>query len=102
MNDEQKRNLVKAIEESGEWERIETNVEGVYVVKPPENNYKQIVFVELIPTSNGQIIKKKGLYLKNIEELESFKKMINNPKTKELIEVISEFYGIKKIPKIEI
>lgn len=34
MNAEQKKYLVKTIEEAGEWERIETTVDGLFVVKP--------------------------------------------------------------------
>jgi ketol-acid reductoisomerase len=93
---------VKTIEEAGEWERIETTVDGLFVVKPPENNNKQMVFVELVPTIKGQAIKKKGIYLKNSEDLEAYIELLNNPKTKELVDVISEYYGKRKTPKIEI
>lgn len=102
MNAEQKKYLVKTIEESGEWERIETTIDGLFVVKPPENNNKQMVFVELVPTIKGQAIKKKGIYLKSTEDLEAYKELLNNPKTKELVDVISEYYGKRKTPKIEI
>ena len=61
-----------------------------------------MVFIELIPTVNGRPTKKKGLFLKTEEDLESYKDLLENPKTKELLEVISEYYGIKKTPKIEI
>lgn len=102
MNDSQKKNLIKTIEETAEWERISTSVEGLFVVKPPEHNNKQVVYVELIPSINGQVTKKRGIYLKSIEDLESYRKIIENPKTDELISVISEFYGVRKTPKIEI
>lgn len=102
MNDAQKKNLVRAIEEAGEWQRIDTNIEGVYVVKPPEYNNIQRVFVELNPSINGQVYKKKGVYIKSIEEIEAYMELLGNPKTKELVEVISEYYGIRKAPKIEI
>ncbi|MBR0471991.1 MAG: hypothetical protein IJI98_04765 [Methanosphaera sp.] len=102
MNDEQKKNLVRAIEEAAEWQRLDTSIEGVYVVKPPEYNNVQRVFVELKPTIDGQAYKKKGLYLKTTDEIDAYKKLLENPKTRELVEVISEYYGIRKTPKIEI
>ena len=102
MNEEQKKNLVRAIEEAEFWEKIPTNVDGLFVVKPPELNNRQLIFVELIPTVDGRPTKKKGLLIKNEEDLESYKELLENPKTKELIQVISEYYGIRKTPKIEI
>lgn len=102
MNDKQKQNLVRAIEEAQDWEKIETSVDGLFVVKPPEQNNKQTIFVELIPTLNGQTTKKKGLFLKTEEEIDAYKELLDNPKTRELIQVISEYYGIRKTPKIEI
>lgn len=102
MKDEQKKYLVRTIEEAGEWERIETSVNGLYVVKPPEYNNKQMIFVELIPSINGHAIKKKGIYLKSIDELEAYLDLLNNPKTKELLNVITHYYGKRKSPKIEI
>lgn len=101
MNDTQKKNLVKAIEEAGEWQRLDTSIEGVYVVKPPEYNNIQRVFVEIKPNVNGHIYKK-GLYIKSTEEIEAYKEILENPKTMELVEIISEYYGIRKTPKIEI
>ncbi len=102
MNSEQKKNLVRTIEESGEWERIETTVEGLFVVKPPETNNKQVVYVELVPTIKGQTIKRKGIFLKSTTDLEAYIELLTNPKTKELIDVISEYYGKRQSPKIEI
>lgn len=102
MNEEQKKHLIRTIEETETWERISTNVEGLYIVKPPENNNKQTVFVEIVPTIRGQATKKRGIYLKNIEELESYKELLDDPKTKELTQIISEYYGKRKTPKIEI
>ena len=61
-----------------------------------------MVFVELIPTIKGQTIKKKGIYLKSSDDIEAYLELLNNPKTKELVDVISEYYGNRKTPKIEI
>jgi hypothetical protein len=102
MNDKQKKMLVQTIEEAEPWERISTTVDGLYVVKPPEQNNKQNVLVEAVPTPQGQIIKKKGIYLKSVEDLKAYRLLLNNPKTEELIKVISEYYGKRNPPKIEI
>ena len=37
MNTEQKKQLIKTVEQTSPWERIPTSVEGVFLVKAPEN-----------------------------------------------------------------
>ena len=102
MNQEQKEILVKAVEQTSPWERIPTTVEGVFLVKTPEHNNIQTVFVELNPSIQAQPMKKRGVYLKNLNEYNSFKKLLENPKVEELIEVVSEYYTKRDISRIEI
>lgn len=102
MNSEQKKILVKAVEQTSPWERIPTSVEGVFLVKTPEHNNTQTVFVELNPSVQGQPIKKRGVYLKNTREFDAFHELLNNPKIKELLEVVSEYYSRHRVPRIEI
>lgn len=102
MNIEQKKKLVEAVEESIAWERIQTNVEGIFIVKTPTQKNNQNVFVELNPSVNGQPVKKRGIYLKNKNELKAFINLLTNPKVEEVINVINEYYGKQKASKIEI
>ncbi len=102
MNSEQKKILVKTVEQTSPWERIPTTVEGVFIVKTPEHNNNQTVFVELNPSIDGQAMKKRGVYLKSISEYEAFCKLIRNPKIRELLEVVSEYYSKNKVTRIEI
>ncbi|WP_455645003.1 hypothetical protein [Methanosphaera sp.] len=102
MNEEQKKRLVKAVEQTEAWERIPTNIEGVFIVKTPEQNNNQTVFVEINPSVRGQPIKRRGLYLKSKDELTSFLEILNNPKVNELLEVINKYYSKHNIPRIEI
>lgn len=102
MNTEQKKILVKAVEQTSPWERIPTSIEGVFLVKTPEHNNNQTVFVELNPSIQGQPIKKRGIYLKNLSELEAFCELLSNPKIKELLEVVNEYYSKHSVVKIEL
>ena len=101
MNTEQKKQLIKTVEQTSPWERIPTSVEGVFLVKAPEHKNIQSVFVELNPSLRGQPIKKRGVYLKNSNEYEAFQELFNNQKVKEL-DVVSECYGKQRSPRIEI
>ncbi len=85
MNTEQKKILVKAVEQNSPWERIPTTVQGVFLVKTPEHNNSQTVFVELNPSVQNQPIKKRGVYLKNPDEYDAFKELFDNPKVKDLL-----------------
>ena len=73
MNTEQKKQLIKTVEQTSPWERIPTSVEGVFLVKAPEHKNIQSVFVELNPSLRGQPIKKRGVYLKIVMNMKLFK-----------------------------
>lgn len=64
MDQEQKKILVKTVEQTMPWERIPTSVEGVFLVKTPEQKNYQTVFVELNPSVNGQPLKNVEYILK--------------------------------------
>ena len=102
MNNEQKKILIRSVEQSCPWDKIPTSVEGLFIVKTPEVNGHQTVLIELNPSVMGQPLKKRGVYIKNTNEYEAIKEIINNPKVKELIETINECYSKKIIRKIEI
>ena len=102
MNKQQRQNLVKAVEVATPWEKIPTSVEGVFIVKTPTHNNCQTVFVELNPSINGQPTKRRGIFLKNIEELKTIRKISENEKLEELIDVINQYYSRKNMPIIEI
>jgi len=102
MNKQQRQNLVKAVEQSTAWEKIPTSLEGVYIVKTPTHNNHQSVFIELNPTINGQPTKRRGVYIKNVAELHSIKKICENEKIEELLNIINQYYSKKEIPIIEI
>ncbi|MBO7719988.1 MAG: hypothetical protein J6S29_07545 [Methanosphaera sp.] len=102
MNKQQKQNLVKAVEQAAPWEKIRTNLDGVYIVKTPTHNDCQTVFIELNPSLNGQPTKRRGVYLKNIDELNSIRRICENEKLEELINVVNQYYSKKEPPRIEI
>lgn len=102
MNDEQKKILVKAIEQTTPWTRIQTNIEGIYIVKSPTHNDHQSVFIELNPSAYGIPLKKRGIFIKTHEELEAIKKLCENEKLDELIDVLNQYYSTNNVPKIEL
>lgn len=99
-----KNTIINVVEQVSPWKRIPTSIDGVYIVKAPsnENNNTSTVFVEINPSVNGQPVKKRGLYLKNINEFNTFKEILSNTKVQDLLKVIMECYSNDYIEKIEI
>ncbi|MDO5825988.1 MAG: hypothetical protein BZ137_08835 [Methanosphaera sp. rholeuAM130] len=102
MNKQQRQNLVKAVEQAAPWEKISTSLDGVYIVKTPTHNNCQTVFIELNPSLNGQPTKRRGIYLKSSDELNKIRKICENEKLDELMNVITQYYSKKEMPIIEI
>ena len=89
-------NKLKEILEKGkDWSRMNTTVEGIFVLKLPAYRGKQArLAVELNPTDEfGRPTKKRGLLLRSIEELETFKKMLAQDKLFSLMENIEKICG---------
>ncbi|RAP46877.1 MAG: hypothetical protein BZ136_06985 [Methanosphaera sp. rholeuAM74] len=102
MNNEQRKELIKIIEQVDVWQRIETSIDGVSLFKAPRQDDKVQMYVEINPVHNGKNIRKKGFNLKTPEEYDALKKLIENEKIRELLEVIGEYYNDNKVIKIEL
>jgi len=73
------------LEKGKDWERIRTTVNGIFILKIPKSKVKDTpsrIVVELNPT------KKRGIILRNFEELKEFKDLINNEKLEYLLKSI--------------
>ena len=73
-----------------EWEKMETPIPGVFVVKIPATKSRQaLLFLEINPLDDdGKPIKKKGLFIRNNEMLVKFNNALNDDKVTQLIREI--------------
>ncbi len=72
-----------------DWEKMETPIEGVMVVKVPETKTRPaLLFLEINPIINGKPLKRKGLFVGNQEILVKFAEALQDDKTFQLIKVM--------------
>lgn len=102
MNNEKKNIIIKSIEQAEPWEKIATNIDGVYIVKTPEHNNHQTIFVELNPTAHGITLKRRGIFIKNSTEFLAIKNICEDERIIDLLDIINEIYSKRPLPRIEI
>ncbi|MFW9865047.1 MAG: hypothetical protein ACFFEN_03040 [Candidatus Thorarchaeota archaeon] len=79
--------LREHLENGEDWEKMETPVEGVSVVKVPATKTRPaLLFLEINPIKeDGKPLKRKGLFVGNKEILIKFSEALNDDKTYQLI-----------------
>jgi hypothetical protein len=67
-----------------------TTINGIFILKNPQSKSKPArIVVELNPSDEfGNPTKKRGIILRNLEELKEFKNLINNEKLEYLLKSI--------------
>ncbi|MHA1729900.1 MAG: hypothetical protein ACTSWY_14395 [Promethearchaeota archaeon] len=87
-----KEELRKLLIEMEDWEKRQTNVSGVQIIKIPENKYLPArLAIDISPLNDkGQPIKKKGIVISNTDLFIKYSKIFKNQKVGELIETIDE------------
>ena len=75
------------LKSGADWEKMETPIEGVNVVKVPATKTRPaLLFLEINPLKdNGQPLKRKGLFLGSKEMLIKFGEALNDDETFRLI-----------------
>jgi hypothetical protein len=98
--------IKKALNDVKAWQRVPTSINGIFLVKTPEKAGKKTILVEINPEDeNGKLIKRRGLFLKSLSELEQFNNTMENGKLKEVlgaIENISEENEEEKIKPLNL
>lgn len=83
------------------WQRVPTSLNGIYLVKTPTKAGKETILVEINPTDErGNLIKRRGLYLKNTVELKKFIDAMDNEKLKAVLVALENISGEKEDKKI--
>ena len=79
--------LIEHLRDGKDWEKMETPVEGVSVVKVPATKTRPaLLFLEINPIKeDGKPLKRKGLFVGSKEILLKFSEALNDDKTFQLI-----------------
>ena len=79
--------LTDFLETGKDWGKMRTSVSGVFVVKMPAYRSSPTrLAVEINPVdASGNPTKRRGLFIRSIDELESFKEILNEEKLSTLL-----------------
>lgn len=91
------------LENGEDWERKNTNVKGVSLIKLPKTRSRPAsLAIEINPvTDKGTPMKKKGVMLMGSFELVAFREILNNPKVDKLLSTVEEIAPGRKPQKAE-
>lgn len=105
MSDKKLAETLKAVLKEGkDWERKPTSVSGVFILKlPAYRRSPPRLVVEINPVdASGNPTKKRGLIVRNSEELEEFRGLLGEEKLEGLLKGMDEVNpAIAEKPKTE-
>ncbi len=94
--------IKKALNGVKAWQRVPTSINGIFLVKTPEKAGKETFLVEINPEDeHGNLIKRRGLFLKSLLELEQFNNAMENGKLKEVLGALENISEVNEEEKIE-
>ena len=84
--------LKEHLNEGEDWEKLETPIPGVYIVKIPATKTRPALLqIEINPLSDdGKPMKRKGLFVGNLDMLMKFNDAINDDKVFQLMKDLEE------------
>ncbi|MCQ8894374.1 MAG: hypothetical protein NQU46_07070 [Methanolinea sp.] len=94
--------VLRGFLETGEdWERKNTSLKGVSIIKLPGTKTRPpSLAIEVNPVNEkGGPMKKKGIMIMNGKELAAFREIFSNPKVDSLIRTIEDVAPMKKDQK---
>ncbi|AEG17616.1 hypothetical protein [Methanobacterium paludis] len=106
MDSNLENKVKETLENIKPWQRVPTNVRGMFLVKTPSSGRQETVMIEINPVdAQGNPIKRRGIFLKKSSELEGFVDVMQNNKVKDLLKVLEKITGVNtdiEIDPIEI
>jgi hypothetical protein len=89
--DEKDKRLTEFLENGKDWERKQTNIPGVFLIRLPQfRSRAACIGVELDVLNRGASNRRRGIILRTSSELQQLKEIINNGKLLELASSIEK------------
>lgn len=83
---ELKQKIENIMKDAKPWQRVPTSIDGAYLIKAPSRGDQETLMVEFNPLdSEGRPIKRRGIFISNVNQLELFKDLMNQDKVKHLL-----------------
>jgi hypothetical protein len=98
-----KPQLKKHLDSAEDWEKMETPIPGVFVVKVPATKTRPaLLFLEINPLNDeGKPIKRKGLFIGTDDQLSRFFQAITDDRLEDLIKAIESINPEVKTTKMK-
>jgi len=79
--------LKRFLEEGTGWERMQTTVAGIGILRMPASGARlEKLAVEINPlTPRGSRMKRRGLIIRSMDELEAFRTLLTSPRLEHLV-----------------
>lgn len=95
MGNELEEKIIEALESVEPWQRVPTSLEGVFLVKTPPKGSDETIMVEINPLNeNGNLMKRRGLFLRQNVELERFLDVMQNESLEEVLKALDSIAGV--------
>jgi uroporphyrinogen-III synthase len=93
--------LKEFVEEGADWERKNTSVKGVSIIRLPQYKTRPAsLAIDINPIGeNGLPMKKKGVMIMSAAELQAFREVFKNDKLDNLIKTLEDVTGKKPAGK---
>ena len=93
--------LKEFVEEGADWERKNTSVKGVSIIRLPQYKTRPAsLAIDINPIGeNGLPMKKKGVMIMSAAELQAFREVFRNDKLDNLIKTLEDVTGKKAAGK---
>ncbi len=93
--------LKEFVEEGADWERKNTSVKGVSIIRLPQYKTRPAsLAIDINPIGeNGLPMKKKGVMIMSAAELQAFREVFRNDKLDNLIKTLEDVTGKKPAGK---
>ena len=93
--------LKEFIEDGQDWERKNTSVKGVSIIRLPQyKNRPASLAIDINPVGeNGLPMKKKGVMIMSASELQAFREIFRNDKLDNLVKTLEDVTGKKPAGK---
>jgi hypothetical protein len=95
MDNQLENKIKKALENVKPWQRVPTSLNGVFLVKTPAKGSQETIMVEINPLDErGSPIKRKGIFLRQTNELKRFLEVMENHRLQEVLETLETLSGV--------
>jgi len=88
------KDIKTAVEKAKMWQRVPTSEPGIFLIKAPVRGEEEHIMIEINPIDvNGHPVKRRGIFISNLNQFKLFKEILNRDKAETVIKAIDYITG---------